>query len=199
MVLKNTDNKDDVMFDKERYSRWRRASHGLYQIEPELVQTVQMLGRIDAELIAKDDRYRAIPESANGTAEEWQEMAEHSVPMSYLWVLGTYEVVRTLDQMLDDVEKFPVQQPSGSKQVKHAFERVRMPLAKLEPAKRYRATDNRFAVPALILGRGLGWTVADNVSVARAELSTQFLEFLEELKLSVTTPPGPTSVESRYP
>ena len=178
-----------MIFDEGRYSRWRHASYGLYQIEPELVQTVQTLGRIDSDLFARDGRYREIRETGNGTAEEWREMAEHSAPMSYLWVLGTYEVVRTLDEMFRDVEKYPAQQPLGSKQLKHVFERVRIPLAKLKPANRYRDTDNRFAAPALILGRGLGWTIADGVSIARGELSTQFLEFLESLKSSVTTTP----------
>jgi hypothetical protein len=114
-------------------------------------------------------------------------MAEHSVPMGYLWVLGAYEIIRTLDQMFRNVRKYPAQQQLGTEQLKHAFERVRIPLAKLEPATRYKSTDNRFAVPALILGRGLGWTVAEGVSIARGELSTQFLEFLESLKLSVTS------------
>lgn len=187
------------MFDEGRYSRWRHASYGLYQIEPELVQTVQTLGRIDADLFARDGRYREIRETGEGTAEEWREMAEHSVPMGYLWVLGTYEVLRTLDEMFRDCEKYSSQKELGSKQLKHAFERVRIPLAKLEPANRHRDTDNRFAAPALILGRGLGWTVAEGVSIARAELSTQFLDFLEVLKSSVTTPPGHPKADLLHP
>jgi hypothetical protein len=34
------------MFDDERYTRWRRASHGLHLIESELVHTVQALGAL---------------------------------------------------------------------------------------------------------------------------------------------------------
>jgi hypothetical protein len=174
------------MFDEDRYTRWRRASHGLHLIESELVHTVQTLGRIDADLFPRDVRYREIRENNDGTNEEWREMAEHAVPMGYLWVLGAYEVIRTLDQMFRQKKsRFEGQQHLETEQLKIRFERVRIPLAKLEPAKKFMETDNRFAVPALICGRGLGWHVADDVSIARGELSTQFLEFLEELKATV--------------
>jgi len=174
------------MFDDERFTRWRRASHGLHLIESELVHTVQALGRIDADLFPRDVRYKEIREDNNGTNDEWREMAEHAVPMGYLWVLGTYEVIRTLDQMFRrGKDKFAAQQHLGTEALKIQFERVRIPLAKLEPAMRFKDTDDRFASPALILGRGLGWTVSKNVAIARGELSTQFLEFLEALKLSV--------------
>lgn len=173
------------MFDDERYTRWRRASHGLHLIESELVHTVQALGRIDADLFPRDVRYREIREDGDGTNEEWREITEHAMPMGYLWVLGAYEVIRTLDQRFrEDKSKFQAQQQLGTWNLKVDFERVRIPLAKLEPATRF-PTDNRFATPALIRGRGLGWQVAEGVSFARGELSTKFLEFLESLKSSV--------------
>jgi hypothetical protein len=55
---------------EERYTRWRRASHGLHLIEPELVHTVRTLGRIDADLFARDVRYQEIREKGDGTSEE---------------------------------------------------------------------------------------------------------------------------------
>jgi hypothetical protein len=136
----------NTMFDDERYARWRRASHGLHLIESQLVHTVQALGRIDAELFLRDVRYREIWEDNNGTNEEWREMAEYAAPIGYLWVLGTYEVIRTLDQMFQRGKgTFAAQQHLGTEALKIQFERVRIPLAKLEPAARFKDTDDRFA------------------------------------------------------
>lgn len=174
------------MFDEERNTRWRRASHGLHLIEPHLVDTVRALGRIDADLFGRDVRYQKIDEESPATNAEWEEIAEHSVPMGYLWVLGAYEVIRTLDGMFrKNSDQFQAQQHLDTEQLKIKFERVRIPLAKLEPARRFKDTDYRFAMPTLIRGRGLGWTVSKEVLVSRGELSTQFLDYLEALKRTV--------------
>ena len=59
--------------------------------------TVQTLGRIDADLFPRDVLYRESRENSDGTNEEWHEMGERTVSMRYLWVLGAYELIRTLD------------------------------------------------------------------------------------------------------
>jgi hypothetical protein len=176
------------MIDEQRYARWRRASFAFLQFEPHLLNTVQELGRIDAELFFRDVRYREIRERHDGTPEEWAELAGHSFTMAYLWVLGAYEVIRTLDQRFREIGLHEMGVYQGSKPLKHIFERVRIPLAKLEPAGRHKDTDRYFAMPVLIAGRGIGWTVADGVHICRSDLSTQFLDFLEGIRIP---PPSP--------
>lgn len=171
------------MIDEARYMRWRRVTYAFLQFEPHVVHTIQKLGRIDAELFLRDVRYREIRERHDGTPEEWAEISEHATTMAYLWVLGAYEVIRMLDQRFRDDGLHHQGLYVGSTQLKHAFERVRVPLAKLQPARRHRHTDWHFAAPALITGHGLGWTVADGVHICRSDLSTQLLEFLEAMQI----------------
>lgn len=172
------------MMDEERYNRWKKASLALFQVEPHLAETIQALGRIDADLYLKDIRYREIREKHDGTSEEWEEMSVHSFTMSYLWTLGAYEVIRTLDQLFRLSGKHKAGLFCGSTELKYAFERVRMPLAKLEAANRFKDTDRRFAHPALISGKGIGWTVADDTHISRGGLSTLFLDFLESMHIA---------------
>jgi hypothetical protein len=152
-----------MMIDEARYTRWRRATYAFYQIERQVVHTIQQLGRIDAELFLRDVRYRAIQEFNNATPDEWDEVADYATTMAYLWVLGTYEVIRLLDQRFREQDLHDRDFYVDSTPIKRAFERVRVPFAKLEPARRHRETDRYFAVPTPITGRGLGWTVADGV------------------------------------
>jgi hypothetical protein len=178
------------MIDEHRYMRWRKVSFAFLQFEPQLMQTVQKLGRIDAQLFLRDGRYREIRERNDGTPEEWAELSEHATTMAYLWVLGAYEVIRMLDQRFRELGLHNMGLYVDSTRLKHAFERVRVPLAKLEPARRHRKTDRYFAIPALIAGRGLGWSVADGVHVCRGDLSTQLLEFLEAMRLPPPAEPS---------
>lgn len=166
--------------DDDRYNRWKRASFALITSEPFLAQTVQALGKIDASLYEKDARYREIRARNDAAPGEWEQLTD-SVTLAYLWVLGAYEVVRTIDQRLREGDPGNTGKDSQSKAVKRSFGRVRVPLAKLEAASGHKSTDTGFAYPTLNATHGLGWTVADGVVISRGELSTQFLEFLEGL------------------
>lgn len=168
--------------DHARYNRWKRASFALLQIEPFLAQTVQQLGKIDASLYEKDGRYREIRARNDAGPGEWEELNE-SLTLAYLWVLGAYEVVRTIDQRFRELGLHTAEQYNQSTTVKHTFERVRIPLAKLEPANRHKSTDTGFAYPALNASHGLGWIVAEGVVISRGDLSSLLLDFLEGLKL----------------
>lgn len=170
--------------DRTRYNRWKMASFALLQFEPFLAQTLQQLGKIDASLYEKDGRYREIRVRNDAKPGEWDELFE-STTLAYLWVLGAYEVIRTVDQRFRELGLHAAGQYKQSTTIKHSFERVRIPLAKLEPANRHKSTDKGFAYPTLNASHGLGWTVAEGVVISRGELSTELLEFLEGLRLVV--------------
>jgi hypothetical protein len=167
--------------DRARYNRWKRASFALLQVEPFLTQTLQQLGRIDASLYQKDIRFREIRTREDAGPGEWDDLVE-STTLAYLWVLGAYEVVRTIDQRCRELRLQSIAQCSSSSIVKHSFERVRIPLAKLEPANRHKASDTGFAYPTLNSTHGIGWKVADEVVISRGALSSELLEFLESFK-----------------
>lgn len=167
--------------DHARYRRWILGSRALLFIEEALVFTVQELGRIDAQLYERDKRYRQIRVSNNGTEEEWRQVSE-SLALGYLWALGSYEVIRTLDQRFREGGARWEHLRSFSRPVKHQLERVRIPLAKLEAPKSKNSPGRTIAHPALTAMHGLGWVLSPDEVVARTELSDHFLSFLEHVR-----------------
>lgn len=69
--------------------------------------------------------------------------------------------------------------------LKHEIERLRIPLAKFEPARRF-ATDSPIAYPAL-MGRDLGvaWHLGPDTFVSRRELSDALLSLVEDIRSRV--------------
>lgn len=167
--------------DHERYQRWLLASRALLFIESALFFTVQALGRIDAQLYQRDKRYGEIRVKNDGTGDEWQQINE-SAELAYLWVLGSYEVIRTLDQRFRESSVQFEHLRAFSKPAKHQFERVRIPLAKLEAPKAKKFSERTIAHPALTAAHGLAWVLAPGEVVARTELSDHFLSFLEQVR-----------------
>ncbi|GAH80817.1 unnamed protein product, partial [marine sediment metagenome] len=81
--------------EQKRFAKWVKASHGLSKIEPFMIPVAQGLGNLDAKLIVEDDRYLKLPQASRDTIEESMKLTERFI-LSYLWVLGIYELVRTL-------------------------------------------------------------------------------------------------------
>lgn len=151
--------------------RWIREDK-----DSQIPHHVQMLGIIDAELrgIRKEDLY-----DVNGQPKEDSDgilaLERHQIK-AHLWVLGAYELVRMISQRLREREDFA--QPDSFEKVveaKKLFERVRMPMAKLEPSKRHEKTDFEIAY-AGIGPKGLGWKVAPETVIYQEELSEKLFE-----------------------
>lgn len=164
----------------ERNERWLKVSIGLMRFEEHMMPLVQQLGRMDVRLIQADetwpDRFSQKPLSYDdGTA-----LHEH-ITLSYLWVLGAYEFIRTLcDRVkLDANEKTPEEVREVLMQAKRVFARVRMPLAKMEPASRHLNEDGPIAYPGLKRGVGVAWQLNPSTIVTRRELSDALLQALE--------------------
>jgi hypothetical protein len=169
------------VIDQPRYAEWIRLSHKAAKFQPHMVVTIQGLGKFDAKLIAEDRHYLSLPEAERLGIDQSIELSDRFIS-SYLWVLGTYEVIRSIDQYCrENASLLNVEQASGLRGVKHLFERVRIPLAKFEPARRFSETDSTVAYPSLSREHGIAWQVADNVFTARGELSDCFLKLLRVL------------------
>jgi hypothetical protein len=105
---------------------------------------------------------------------------EH-ITLSYLWVLGAYEFIRTLcDRIkMDDHEKTPEEVRNILLEAKRRFNWVRVPLAKMEAVSEFATEDGPIAYPGLKAGVGVAWQLNPNTIVTRRELSEALLDALE--------------------
>lgn len=165
-----------------RIWRWQLAITAIKRIEPNLEFILGTLAKMDEELYLQEQRHRIMAKTpADTKLDEWANV-DDAVGQSYLWVLGAYEAIRTLDQRLRDIGDSATGRQSATKKLKQRFERVRIPLAKLEAAKRNNATDFAFPRQGIDYERGIAWEVATDVVISRSELSDEFLAVLEGLQ-----------------
>lgn len=170
-----------ILSENERWQQWVTVSRALEQIEVWFITIVQMLGNLDCTLILEDKNFSALQSTQKATIEESMGLTDRYA-QSYLWVLGLYELVRTLDERL---KKEPaVVDASFSKKItllKHKIARLRMPLAKLEPSSKHK-TDSPIAYPAMHNTLGISWHVAANTFISRRELSDEALALFSAIK-----------------
>ena len=161
------------------HSRWLIASTAALLIKPEVYGTARMLGKIDVELHDKNTEFRELRNDvASITPSQWEKIHD-SAALSHLWILGAFELVRTLNQSLHAETSLPREVTERCRELKHQSERVRMPLAKVEAPNRHHQTDCGVAYLALSATHGLGWKVTDNDFISRDQLGIELLEFLE--------------------
>jgi hypothetical protein len=176
---KQEDEGDD--FDAEgRNERWLKVSIGLGRFEPTMWPLVLQLGRLDTRLIQADETW---PDRFFGpklSYEDSSALHEH-ITMSYLWVLGAYEFIRTLCDRVstDDEAMTPAEVRNILLEVRGRFARVRMPLAKMEAASKFSDVDSAIAYPGIKRGAGVCWQLNRETIVTRRELSDALLEALE--------------------
>ncbi|NMX69894.1 hypothetical protein HBO15_21305 [Pseudomonas sp. WS 5111] len=163
----------------DRMQRWVTAGHKTSHIEIMMIPVIHALGHKDCELIQRDQHALDIHHQIETGAIQFNEqlMAEFNDLhlQSYLWVLGSYEIIRSICERLEGDPRQKI-----ARDAKHFFERVRMPLAKMATANRYRE-DSPIAYPALNMEHGVAWQVQETVFITRYELSDTFLNFLEAL------------------
>lgn len=171
--------------DDDRLSRWLEASYHLDLRDLYSVVMIQRLGRLDCLLIQKDSilshRFSEEPRSIE---LQFSFELEAQFALSALWVFGAYEILRTLDQeaaRLSKQGKISESFKNSLTRLKQRFERVRVPLAKLEPSRRFKDQDFRVAT-AEMGNLGVRWRLNENTYVDRRELADSFLTFLEDSK-----------------
>ena len=165
--------------DETRFERWIKASISTAKFDPHMMRTIQGLGQLDVELIDKDQVY--LSEFRNRNEFDDSDFAlSQQITVSYLWVLGAYEAIRTMGQRIREKEDLVSEDMRKSfVNVRGTFNRLRLPLAKMEAARSHKDTDSRIAYPALNLNEGIAWQVSEDTFITRKELSDQFLCLLE--------------------
>lgn len=204
-------------FDAERYRRWTHAFITLQNIgqpvTPEknshwlwIYEVAKGLARFDAKLVAEDRWASSLFGGETWTRAEHDRLSDHFT-LSQLWIMGSYELLRTTvcqlkknekeekkrhEERLTEIKK--LNKIQGQKKIKPVdfqsdplliradsllkeFERLRMPLAKLEPAKAFESSDSPIARPGLSRS-GVGWTMHSDIFVTRTELADRLVEVL---------------------
>jgi hypothetical protein len=165
-----------------RIWRWQLAITALKSIELNLEFLLGTLAKLDEELYLRDQRHKEMAKDPSNTKlAEWADVQD-ATGRSYLWVLGAYEAIRTLDQRFRDMGSSALSRHRVTNTLKHLFERLRVPLAKLESSRRHIATDYAFPRPGIDDERGIAWEVSKGVVISRSQLSDEFLSILEGLQ-----------------
>ena len=162
--------------------RWRNASWSLAGIFPPLMQVVQQLGRLDIQL-------RQIDNSIDPYALKQQDPPNFDLTMhlthSYLWVLGAYEIARAVSQYsASNPDLFSESDKPRITGMKRDIARLRIPLAKFEPARKHRKTDYAFPMPGMSKDQGTVWAVSNNTVISRSLLANSFLDVYENIRHS---------------
>jgi hypothetical protein len=165
----------------DRNESWVRGSFALARHDQWLVPVLQGLGRLDVRLIDEDERFLHLSDEERSTDAELIAFDELRT-LSYLWVLGAYELIRTLHQRMRTSPRqvgTPAERAVG--ELKRTFNRLRVPLAKLEPSGS-NPSDSPIAYPAIHPTKGAAWQIARDTFVTRLELSGALLDLLEHLR-----------------
>jgi hypothetical protein len=169
--------------ENKRYDNWVTASYALTAVDTHLVPICQRMGNLDCNLVDLDielSKYH----TENGANYHFQMALNEIDIFAYLWVLGSYEMIRTMSHKLDEFQsKLAIDSKEDVRNVKHLFERLRVPLAKVEPSRKHDLTDYYFPIPLFNYAKGIAWAVSDDVVITRRQLSDELLElFLSILK-----------------
>lgn len=164
-----------------RDQQWVTASSAFARVEMEMVLVVQRLGLLDCQLIDDDTRFLGLSEVQQGTVLEALRL-NNRITISYLWVLGAYELVRTLDQRCQaKPDLFGPELTARVRVTKQQINRLRIPLAKMEAAGKH-PTDSPIAYPAITLSHGISWQLTADTFITRREVSDAFLQLMTDLR-----------------
>lgn len=167
--------------DDTRPAEWNSVADKLACVHKWIPETVRGLGRLDAKLILEDKRL-LYKQDAGMIVD----LLDHST-LCHLWVLGSYEVVRTVCQDTNtkgEDGKF-WKYIKDIRSLRDRFATIRIPLAKhdiakvLKDQKLERLFD--FGWPLQNPMAGLGWMIGQDHQVYRIDLSDEFLSLLQRL------------------
>jgi len=166
-----------------RHERWTKASQGAEKIAGFASIQVQMLGRLDIELIEEDESKRSIlnPEDRGSIAQDKSLLFMRHCTLSYLWVLGGYEIIRTVAERSQKGLIADSNLLERISDTKNSFSRLRIPLAKFVAEDRHKNTDYPFAWPSTHNTLGVSWKISDNLFISRRQLSDDLLFVLETI------------------
>ncbi len=168
-----------------RHQQWVTASFKSVNMSGigDTVYIIQQLGMIDCHLIANEHQ--------NFLDNEEVSLGFNChLTVSYLWVLGAYEIIRKLHGKVKGNDAFK----NEFKLLKDKIARLRMPLAKLEPMDKYKKTDYPIAWPGIQTQFGVCWQISEIFIpgqmcagdkagiISRRELADEFLRLINKIE-----------------
>ncbi|NWA10209.1 hypothetical protein [Pseudomonas gingeri] len=160
--------------DDSRYQKWMMPLIYVQGFDMWFYEILNGLARMDAKLVAEDHWMTSFPEGASrGDSDREKDHYTHS----YLWVLGAYELIRTIWQQLNE-GKHP--HAKTFRKLVEDFEKVRMPLAKLESPRKFKG-NLPIARVAIARPEGVCWILSNKLVVSRIELSDLLIEALNKV------------------
>lgn len=167
-------------FDSDLYGEWIKLSGILEQFNFSMLSQFHGLCRIDSQILRSEENSKL----EKKPVPFWDHHELSTI--SYLWILGVYEIVRTLTEKADpnrsDHTVFESVLPS-LKKLRNKLELVRMPLAKFEIAKKadMQRFDLPFAYPAWHPDKGVSWQIGTSEFISRKDISDELMTVLIEI------------------
>lgn len=166
----------------ERKKQWIENAKKLDRFHHHCVPLCQWLGRLDIELIEGDNKIPNLKADEGTSGSEW--LTRHQT-LSYLWVLGAYELLCILKNF-EDPKKDEI------KEVYEYYREIRVPMAKLIRAgdgtpnlasAMDKGGDATIAIPGLNTEtKMIAWrTTDDKKSITRMELSDYLFDLIVKL------------------
>lgn len=146
-------------------TRWTIGAFKFAPILLPYVNTLHGLGRLDIVLrVAAPQVFGALQGSEVSDPAGF--LIDYEC-LSNLWVMGGYEFARSLSARLGQGNA----RADAAHDLKIQFERVRIPLAKFEPARRFRETDKETPDRLSRSDLGAGWILNSSTVIYRVDLA----------------------------
>lgn len=161
--------------------KWIKLSQNLGSFEDFLMVSVQGLGRLSLQLDEIDKKIVQDLINSEKTTIKSSIKLTNTFTLSYLWVLGAYEVIRTVWGLAKiEYEKGVLDEKAFKKitETKKYFTKIRIPLAKMQPWRNKKGY-SPIAYPILDTRRGIAWHIAQNEFISRKELAEVFLNLAD--------------------
>jgi len=147
------------------------------QIKRGHIPLAEELGALDLDLRNRDAALPLMPDIAQDDDPiQHSHEVQRIMGASMLWLLGAYEIVRVMDERINPP---PQTNCIEIKELKRLFERVRIPLAKLQHPRRQKVNfvehgDSGYATSERSPNRESGWQMGGQF-IARRELADALL------------------------
>ena len=141
-----------------------------------LTTTIQQMGRLDCKLIEEDARINALSDTERQSPAETASGFYH-MTLGGLWVLGSFQILYTLDKMMKRKRVSFAGLHNTIKDVRGRFIRLRGPLAKGEG----RVGDFPFPHQAVRIAGSTCWAVGPGTLISRIDLSDDFINLLDAI------------------
>ena len=141
--------------NKNRYSEWVESSSGLAFVDMLLIGNAQGLGLLDIELIQESPQIKM-----NFQSEEERLKKLRHITLSELWVIGAYELVRVISEMISKrKEKVGANIMGKIKETLTLFTEIRVPLVKFQKAGQRELFSGLASKCEFDENKGLGWKI----------------------------------------